>query len=100
MLQGIAARLEDESIDVRWAAIKTLVNQAALSLEVLGPYVKPLYNALLQKSFKEHLYWCASDRAFVGVGLRHVSLSCKQEHQPSAEIWEIRNHLGVPPPIS
>ncbi|RYP87385.1 hypothetical protein DL770_004797 [Monosporascus sp. CRB-9-2] len=57
MLQGIAARLGDRDGDVRRAAIEVLMNQAALSLDVLSPYVKPFYKALLQKSFKEHLYW-------------------------------------------
>ncbi|RYP42270.1 hypothetical protein DL767_000434 [Monosporascus sp. MG133] len=57
MLQGIAARLKDRDGDVRRAAIEVLMNQAALSLNVLSPYVKPFYKALLQKSFKEHLYW-------------------------------------------
>ena len=96
MVQGIAAQLEHKEWDVREAAVEVLVNQAALSLEILGPYVKPLYKALLQKSFTEHLYWYDSNRTFIGVGLRHVPLICKQEHQPSQNIWEIRNNLGVP----
>jgi hypothetical protein len=96
MVLSIAAQLEHEYRVVREAAVQVLVNQTVLSLEILGPYVKPLYKALLQKSFTEHLYWYASNRAFIGVGLRLVPLICKQEHQPSEKIWEIRNNLGVP----
>ncbi|KAF1365074.1 hypothetical protein EJ07DRAFT_97345 [Lizonia empirigonia] len=96
MLQAIAARLEDEDSNVQQAATEMLVTQAALSLEVLRLYIVPLYKALLQKSFKEHLYWCASDRSFIGVGLRQVSLSYKQENQLCKKIWETQNNIGVP----
>ncbi|KAH7111296.1 hypothetical protein B0J11DRAFT_194475 [Dendryphion nanum] len=96
ILRGIAARLEHKDWSVRLAAIRALVNQAVLSLEVLGPYVKPLYNALIQKSFKENVYWYASDGGFIGIGLRHIPLNCKQEHQTSENIWEIWTKLGVP----
>jgi HEAT repeats len=96
MLQDITTLLRHEEWDVRQAAIEVLMDQAALSLETLGLYVKPLYKALLQKSFKEHLYWYASDRVFIRVDLRYISLSCKQENQHRDEIWEIRNNLGVP----
>ncbi|KAF2627087.1 hypothetical protein BU25DRAFT_368771, partial [Macroventuria anomochaeta] len=78
VLKRIAARLEDTYKDVRQAAVEVLVNQAALSSDVLGMSLKPLYLALREKSFKEHLYWTALDRDSIGVGLRHVSLSCKQ----------------------
>ncbi|KAF1950992.1 hypothetical protein CC80DRAFT_425498 [Byssothecium circinans] len=100
VLQSIAEQLGDEDQGIRQAAAEALVTQAALSLEVLGPYVKALYTALLQRGFEDHLYWYASDRVFIGVGLRHVSLSCDQKDQPSTEIWEIRKHLGVPLPTS
>ncbi|KAF1345021.1 hypothetical protein EJ07DRAFT_146534 [Lizonia empirigonia] len=96
MLQAIAARLDDEDSNVQQAATEMLVTQAALSLEVLRPYIVPLYKALLQKSFKEHLYWYASDRSFIGVGLRQVSLSYKQENQLCKKIWETQNNIGVP----
>jgi site-specific recombinase XerC len=98
MLQAIAARLEHEDQYVRWAVVQTLLNQASLPSEVLNLYAKPLYKALLKNSFSKHLYLCASDLVFVGVNLRHVSLSCKQENQPSAKIREVQNYLGVPPP--
>lgn len=67
-------------------SIKALLNQAALSLEVLDPYVKPLYKALLQKSFKKHIYWYDSDKAFIEVDLEQISLICKQKNQSSDEI--------------
>ncbi|KAH7111825.1 hypothetical protein B0J11DRAFT_416609, partial [Dendryphion nanum] len=76
MLQNIAARLEDRDSSVRGAVIEMLLNQPTLSLEVLGSRIKSLYHALLHRSFEEHLYWFPS---FISVGLRHVSLSCKQE---------------------
>ncbi|KAK4674543.1 hypothetical protein QC763_0025390 [Podospora pseudopauciseta] len=56
VLQSIAARLEDEDGGVRWAAIEALLYQSALSLDVLIPYIRSFYDALLQKSFREHLY--------------------------------------------
>jgi len=77
MLQGIAARLEDDHGYVRRAAIEAPMDQAALSLDALGRYVKPLYQDLLQRSFEEHLYWYASDSGFIGVGLKNISLSSR-----------------------
>ncbi|KAK4096674.1 hypothetical protein N658DRAFT_335672 [Parathielavia hyrcaniae] len=94
MLQGIAARLEDDDQNVRRAAIEALINQTALSREVLSQYVNLLYKALLQESFGEHLYWLASDSSFIGVGLRRVSLRCKQGTQLSDDIRKIWNNFG------
>ena len=99
ILQGIAVNLEHEELYIRRLAIQALINQAALSLEFLSTYIKPLYKALLQKSFGEHLYWCASDSGFM-IGLRRISLNCMQENQLRDEIWDIRNNLGVPLPNS
>ncbi|RYP25792.1 hypothetical protein DL768_011824 [Monosporascus sp. mg162] len=65
MLKGIAARLEHKDGNVRRAAIEALINQAVLSLDILSPYVKPLYKALLQKSFKEHLFCISADAVIV-----------------------------------
>ncbi|KAK3332775.1 hypothetical protein B0T19DRAFT_354377 [Cercophora scortea] len=86
MLQGIAARLEDEDWRVRRAAIDALLDQVALSLDVLSPYFKPLYKALLQRSFNEHLYWYDLDGGFIAVGLRNVSLSCRQHSGKEAVV--------------
>ncbi|KAK4099726.1 hypothetical protein N658DRAFT_560064 [Parathielavia hyrcaniae] len=94
MLQGIAARLEDDDQNVRRAAIEALINQTALSREVLSQYVNLLYKALLQESFGEHLYWLASDCSFIGVGLRRVSLRCKHGTQLSDDIRKIWNNFG------
>lgn len=41
--------------------------------------MKPFSLAFLERSFKEHLYWYASDRSFTGVGPRHVSLVASGE---------------------
>ncbi|KAK4205929.1 hypothetical protein QBC37DRAFT_301816, partial [Rhypophila decipiens] len=81
VLEGIAARLEDEERHVRQAAIETLINQAALPLDDLSSYAKPLYKALLQKSFEQHLYWYDSGNSFIGVSLGHISLSSRQYHE-------------------
>ncbi|KAK4206044.1 hypothetical protein QBC37DRAFT_301588, partial [Rhypophila decipiens] len=86
ILQGIAKRLEDEDGDVRRAAVKALQGQAVLSLDVLSPYVKPLCKALLQQSFQEHLHWYASDSSFIGVGLRRISLSGRQQSGKEAVV--------------
>ncbi|KAM7222744.1 hypothetical protein V8F06_001931 [Rhypophila decipiens] len=81
MLKGMAARLEDEDRDIRQAAIETLINQAALPLDDLSSYAKPLYKALLQKSFEQHLYWYDSGNSFIGVHLGRISLSSRQYHE-------------------
>ena len=78
--------------------MKALLSQTALSLDSLGTYVKTLSLTLLKKSFKEHVYWYASDRSFIDVGSRHISLSCKREMRPSDEILNLQNHSGVPFP--
>ncbi|KAM7209768.1 hypothetical protein V8F06_014850, partial [Rhypophila decipiens] len=81
VLEGIAARLEDKDGYVRQAAIKTLISQAALPLDDLSSYAKPLYKALLQKSFEQHLYWYDLGNSFIGVNLGHISLSSRQYHE-------------------
>ncbi|KAK0703517.1 NACHT domain-containing protein [Lasiosphaeria miniovina] len=86
VLQCIAARLEDSDSDVRRAAIEALMSQATLSLDVLEPYVKPLYKALLQISFKEHLYWCSSNGGFIGVDLEYISLKSREHSLKEALI--------------
>jgi hypothetical protein len=96
ILQAIAARLEDTDWRFRQAAIEMLMDQAALSLVALSPYIGLFYQALLQKSCKEPVYWYALDRGYIGVGLRHISLSCKQEDQLSEKIWITRKDLRVP----
>ncbi|KAK4196473.1 hypothetical protein QBC40DRAFT_183417 [Triangularia verruculosa] len=98
MLQGIAARLEDKDKDVRRAAVDALLKQATLSLNVLSPYLKSFYKALLQKSFEEHLYWCTSDLGFIGVSLRHISLIGSQhvvDLGQTTSPWK----LGQPEPL-
>ncbi|KAK0722210.1 hypothetical protein B0T26DRAFT_701827 [Lasiosphaeria miniovina] len=77
VLQRIAARLEDDDFYVQRVAIEAFMNQEALSLDVLGPYIKPLYKAFLHRSFKEHIYWYTSDSEFIGVGFEYISLSSR-----------------------
>ncbi|KAK4170799.1 armadillo-type protein [Triangularia setosa] len=86
MLQGIAARLEHKNRDVRQAAIKALQGRAALWLDALSPYIKPFYKALLQESFQEHIYWCASDHDFIVVNLRHIPLIGNQRNGKEAVV--------------
>ena len=97
ILQAIAARLEHDDQDIQRTAIETLLDQPRLPSTVVTLYTKPFYIALLQKSFKEHLYLCASESVFIAVGLRHVSISCEQEQQLNAKILDIRKDLGIPP---
>jgi hypothetical protein len=97
LLQRIAARLEDEDSYVRRAAVGVLVSQEALPFDSLSTYVKPLFLALLKKSSTEHVYWYVSDKSFIGVGSRHVSLDCKKEGQFSNQMLDLQNYLGVPP---
>ncbi|KAK4652824.1 hypothetical protein QC762_0077170 [Podospora pseudocomata] len=80
VLQSIAARLEDKDRDVRRAAIEALLYQSALSLDVLIPFIRSFYDALLQKSFREHLYWYASERSFIATNLRYISLTSVQHN--------------------
>ncbi|KAK0648836.1 hypothetical protein B0T16DRAFT_371477 [Cercophora newfieldiana] len=91
MLQGIATQLKHEDWDVRQAVIKMFLNQAALSLNILSPYAKPLYKALLKKSFTGHFYWYASNSGFIGVDLKHISLGGGDQRPPlhlAAGNWE------------
>ncbi|KAK4205816.1 armadillo-type protein, partial [Rhypophila decipiens] len=81
LLKGIAARLEDKHWYFRQVAIETLISQAALPLDDLSSYAKPLYKALLQESFKQHLYLYDSGNTFIGVSLGHISLSSRQYHE-------------------
>ncbi|KAM7209123.1 hypothetical protein V8F06_014896 [Rhypophila decipiens] len=81
VLEGIAVRLEHKDGHVRQAAIKTLISQAALPLDDLSSYAKPLYKALLEKSFEQHLYWYDSGNSFIGVNLGHISLTSRQYHE-------------------
>ncbi|KAK0754456.1 hypothetical protein B0T18DRAFT_37303 [Schizothecium vesticola] len=74
ILQGIAAQLEDQDWEIEQAVIAALLNQGALSLTVLGSYVKPFYKTLLERSFREPLYWCGSENGFLAVGPKHISL--------------------------
>ncbi|KAK4649721.1 uncharacterized protein QC761_0024270 [Podospora bellae-mahoneyi] len=80
VLQSIAARLEHENGDVQQAAIEALLYQSALSLDVLIPHIRSFYDALLQKSFREHLYWYASERSFIGTNLGYISLTSEQHN--------------------
>ncbi|KAK4656327.1 hypothetical protein QC762_0059250 [Podospora pseudocomata] len=80
VLQSIAARLEDEDWHVQWKAIEVLLYQSALSLDVLIPHIRSFYDALLQESFREHLFWYASERSFIGTNLRHIYLTSEQHN--------------------
>ncbi|KAK0617464.1 armadillo-type protein [Immersiella caudata] len=86
VLQDITAQLEDQEGDIRQAAIEVLINQTALSLDALSLYIKPLYKALLQKSFKEHIYWYPSDSSFIRMGFKHISLSSRQHNGKEAVV--------------
>lgn len=105
ILQRLCGLLDDSNPEfhVRNIVIEMLLNQEALSLEAIGPHLKPIYSALLRKSFREHLYWYASDTPFIWVGVRHIPIISKPGCEFSEEFWEVQDDFGqthiLPPRI-
>ncbi|KAK4079164.1 hypothetical protein Trihar35433_269 [Trichoderma harzianum] len=62
ILRALAARLEDKTEFVRYAAESAIRRHGEFySTLFRGPYLAPLYDILIRKSFEEHLSWYIDD---------------------------------------
>ncbi|KAI1114174.1 armadillo-type protein [Nemania sp. NC0429] len=72
---AIVNLLESEHEFEQELASDALINQTSLPFELLKPHMESMYKALLQKSFKEHIYWLTENaQSFIVVGTRKVEL--------------------------
>ncbi|KAI0857388.1 armadillo-type protein [Xylaria cubensis] len=80
----LAIRPEDEDEDVPRAAFDTLTNQRRLPFAVVKPHVQFIYQCLLQKSFKRHVYWLTENgESFIVIGARKVQLDMTKDDADS-----------------
>jgi GTPase SAR1 family protein len=96
LLRCIAALLKDGDHAIQVEAVEVLLCQTTLPLDILAKHKSSLFQVLVVKSFKEHLY--CSDGSFIGAGSRHIPLIGKWGDRVSDETLNLRKVWNVPLP--
>lgn len=95
MLKAIAARLEDESRDVRQAAVDALITQSRLPL-ISSQYAKSFFRVLQERSFSERVTWLViEDISYIALGHKIFRFEGWPDRFTDA-IRESQRDLGMP----